>query len=235
VLAYYGDNSGRVCAYVANAKPTLPADPFNDYPRPSTEAYIWICEEEEFFLGAYGNIRNYFSGCATDGSFIFLRTSLSWSPTWRNTQQFHVLDANDPQSPDEMPMRAAVLMWAGVGATNERYRYWRVYAPIGGLPFRSPLCPYGWGYYSGKSELDLYSEDYLRQTMLVYPMTLGRYGGGYTTVTGYSGYPVGRVPDVFIHPDAAASEGDQAPATGTPKYISAGAFWFPGSVVPVFT
>lgn len=231
VLTYYSSFGcyGRI--FAANAKPTLAATPLTDYPRPSTNEWFWLVANE-YFCRPFGasSVRSYFSGCAADGSFIFYRQSLN-DTYWYHSQQLHVLTTNEAE-PDNLPMRCVGLYWQYTATIQQQWQDWRAYDPESGSVYG--LKPVGWGYYPTTQVLNLYTEDYLRGVQVI-PVILVRDIPGYTSTAGMMGYPLCRIPDIYIHPSGTVTQGSQAPLQGTPTYISTGALWFPGDTVPVFT
>ncbi len=228
-IAYWSSYDYSLRVYASNAKPTLPGDPLNYYPTPSTDEWFWLLNDENF-IRQYANkdIRTYFSGCAADGSFVFYSQSLN-EAYWYHSIQFHVL-TTDEAEPDNLPMRAVGLRWIRTATAQNVYQDWRLYDPESGQV--AAAKPIGWGGYTA-DELNMYTEDYLRGSVQTLPVYVGRYVAG-NVAGGMSPYAMCRVPDVYIHPTGVV-QGSQAPASGTPKYISAGAMWFPGDTVPVFT
>lgn len=235
VISYYSSQGYRARVYAANVKPPLPGDPLTDYPHISgvSSQWFWILADEDFYR-YFGSqpVRTYFSGCEADGSFIFYRQNLN-EAYWYHCQQFHVLDADDVMSPDDFPMKAVGMIWTQTATITDQWQTWRFYDPLGSGSANARAI--GWARYTDARELELYDEDYLRQSIQSMPTVLGRFPQNAYAATGVSGYPVARVPDIYPHATGTVSQGDQAPPTGTPKYISVGAMWFPGSVVPVFT
>ncbi len=228
VIAYYADFDYSVRAFATNAKPTLPADPLNDYPRASTDEWFWICADQNFYRPGSTTIRLYFSGCATDGSFVFLR----WRPSegyLQASQQFHVMTTSEME-PDNFSMRAAGLAWTIPSAPQDQWQAWRIYDPVSG-PVGS-VHPVGWGDYPTIRELEQYTEDYLRGTMQTGPMILV-HNPELDNSAGIM-YVKCRVPDVYLHHSSIAV-GSQAPAAGTPKLVSTGSMWVPGDTGLVLT
>lgn len=226
-ISYWSSFYYSIRMYASNAKPTLPIDPINYYPTPSNDEYFWILEDGNFCRMTVGKaIRLYFSGCSTDGSFIFFSQSLN-EAYWYHSQQFHVLTGNETEAPD-MVMRAVGLRWTVAHATSLS-ESWVLYHPRFG---RIGCCPLVWYYYpSGNTLENLYVTDALSNTTQSSPVWITPYSSDDNRISSI----VCRIPDVFLCPSSTAAQGSPAPALGTPKYINAGCVWFPGSVIPVFT
>jgi len=230
-IAWYGSTQEGITIYASNAKPTLPASPLADFPQPSSEQWFWIFDRAQFFnwYNTTTAVRNYFSACVADGSFILGRQTMNESD-WNSLTMFHVVDSDF--APADFPMQAVGygLYWTSWSLTS--LENFRCYVP--GFPNDIRAVPVVGRYATSTYADNLFTEDSLGGDTPARPVFLvprnaisGKLAGGHPIVC--------RVPDLFLS-NTTTARGSMAPYEVPYLYTNVeGYMWFPGDTEPSYS
>lgn len=220
-------------AYVGAGKPALrtPATELCPFFVGETPWHYLASNEGVWYDTGTSGVRNYFSVCEEDGSFVFMRQTKTTS-YWNAMTIFMVMPA------DRVPpgvQRSVSYHWAwDTVRDNNQYPHWDCHVP-GEFTTRrvAPLDPHWGTTHTSNSILQIGTvADYFGQVFAlpVYLMPLAS-GGVYNGI----GTVIGPVPDV-LYSSASVVSGSTAPAVAPFAFVNVeGRYWVPGSKEPVFT
>lgn len=233
LLWHYSSNDYYIRSYAFGVKPTLRDPPLELAPFvTSGQPWHYVVNNIQLwdYINTSNGCRTYFSGCPSDGSFIFARQSPSRGTYWSAMQMFHVVTEDTSEN--------WTMKSVGYGQCWTIYPDGRI---LSGFYCHLPeeghvaaaMCNVIWDSAGGTSAMvTMDATDGLTNETAAFP--------AYVQTNQYSGNScggsviVGRLTDIFLSPTA-VGRGAMAPEQSPYKYMSfEGYFWMPGDVEPVF-
>jgi hypothetical protein len=232
ILWRYASSTTVFRGYVGDTKPPMrtPANEVCPFWATGMPWHRIALNDSVYHANGTGGCRSYLSICEDDGSFVFLRQSISTGQYYQGMTAFMVLNSNQAPSIGQKSVGYHYI-W-GTTRDDTRWARFDMYLPgAGAIRWNMPLIPC----YTGTTSTRAVAQD-LFSNCPVYPVWV--YSGPQdTTYNTYFGNQllVGPIPDMFIA-QSSIPNGAVAPEKPPYRYVCVeGMFWVPGDTEPVFS